>query len=95
VSVKESADGKKDWDLRKEGSSQIAATWLQSHRNPFTCDGKKRTETFSVDSLEPGSKGALVHGRAYVQFCLTEGERNLVIYETGFRWVHRTPVVPT
>jgi hypothetical protein len=57
--------------------------------------GKKRTQTFSVDSLEPGSKGALVHGRAYVQFCLTEGEGNLVIYETGFRWVHRTPVVAT
>jgi hypothetical protein len=89
VSVKESATGKKDWALRREGSSELAATWLQSHRNTWTCDGTKRTETFNVDAVEPGSKGALVHGRAYVQFCLTQGEGEIVIYETGFSWVHR------
>src|SRR3954454_14037546 len=42
VSLKQSASGKKDWRLRDEGSSERAATWLQSHRNPFTCDGTKR-----------------------------------------------------
>jgi hypothetical protein len=95
VSAKESASGKKDWDLRKEGSSAIAAAWLQSHRNTYTCDGTKRTEIFSIDTLEPGSKGALVHGKAYIQFCLTDNQDNLLIYETGFKWVHRGTSVPT
>jgi hypothetical protein len=100
VSVKESGTGRKDWRLRDEGSSALAATWLYSHADPFTCDGTKRTELFQVGLAEPGSKGALVHGRAYVQFCLTQetdplAEPQIVIYKTGFRWVHRSAPTTT
>lgn len=86
VSVKQSADGKRDDRLTQWGSSEIAAAWWQSHRNEFTCDGRRRTQKFVVDTVEPGSKGALRKGEAWVQFCLTDMEtEELEIYELG--WV--------
>jgi curli biogenesis system outer membrane secretion channel CsgG len=59
ISLKQSKSGKKDKRLKKEGSSKVAHTWLQSHRNSVTCDGKTHTKTFTVDKVEPGSKGRL------------------------------------
>jgi hypothetical protein len=74
ISLKQSKDGKKDPALKKEGSSKAAAAWWQSHRNPIKCDGKKHTKTFTVDKVEPGSKGKLKKGQAWLQFCVTKGE---------------------
>ncbi len=71
ISLKQSKSGKKDARLKKEGSSKYAHTWLQSHRNTVKCDGKKHTKTFTVDKVEPGSKGRLKAGRAWLQFCVT------------------------
>jgi hypothetical protein len=84
VSAKQTADGEKDKALKDEGSSEVAATWLQSHRNKFTCDGKSRTAKFTIDLVEDGSKGKLVKGEAWVQFCVTAG-RDLILSKSG--WV--------
>jgi hypothetical protein len=97
ISAKQLANGKRSAVLAKEGSSKVAKTWLQSHRNPITCDGTDQTAVFTLDKVEPGSKGRLkAHGRhnagkAYIQFCVTmppadpsqEGE--LVLSKSG--WV--------
>ncbi|WP_205695574.1 hypothetical protein [Conexibacter sp. SYSU D00693] len=85
VSAKQSASGKKDARLTKEGSSKVASAWLQSHRGKFTCDGTSRTATFTIDKVEKGSKGKLKKGTAYVQFCVSKGEEEIVLYKTG--WV--------
>jgi hypothetical protein len=97
ISAKQLANGKKSSVLTKEGSSQVAKTWLQSHRNPITCDGKSQTAVFTLDKVEPGSKGRLKAkgkknaGKAYVQFCLTlpptspSGEGELTLSKSG--WV--------
>jgi hypothetical protein len=84
VSAKQSEDGQPDQRLREEGSSQIAAAWLQSHPAPseFTCDGRWHTGTFDIDTQEQGF-GELQEGQAWVQFCLI-GE-NTFISES--RWV--------
>ena len=74
ISAKQLASGKRSAVLAKEGSSQVAKTWLQSHRNPITCDGQEHSAVFTVDKVEPGSKGALKKGKAWLQFCITEGE---------------------
>jgi hypothetical protein len=84
VSAKQSRSGRRDARLTKEGSSRVAAAWLQSHRNRFTCDGAAHTATFTVDKQEKGSKGRLRKGRAWVQFCVTKGE-GLALSKTG--WV--------
>lgn len=89
VSVKQAASRKKDPALTQEGSSAYAETWLQSHRNRFTCNGKPRTERFYVDKLEPGAgKGALKRGWAWVQFCVTTGEE-LTLYSVGWMASYR------
>src|SRR3712207_1769495 len=89
VSLKQTKDGKKDDALKAEGSSQVAATWLDSHRNTFKCDGREHTKRFSVDKVEPGKKGKLRKGYAWLQFCLTYGEteqdQGLEVNKTG--WV--------
>jgi hypothetical protein len=89
VSLKQSKNGKKDPALKAEGSSQAAATWLDSHRNKFTCDGKPHTQRFSVDKVEPGKKGKLRKGYAWLQFCLTYGDTEensgIEVYKLG--WV--------
>jgi hypothetical protein len=84
ISLKQSKSGKKDARLKKEGSSKTAHTWLQSHRNTVTCDGKKHTKTFTVDKVEPGSKGRLKAGRAWLQFCVTN-VNTLTVSKAG--WV--------
>jgi hypothetical protein len=97
ISAKQLKNGKKSSVLTKEGSSQVAKTWLQSHRNPITCDGKSQTAVFTVDKVEPGSKGRLKAkgkrnaGKAYIQFCITlppstpNGEGELTLSKSG--WV--------
>lgn len=72
-SIKQSADGSYNPDTSGEGSGfgGKAATWYQSHRGSFTCDNKKHTAHYTADLIEPGSRGDLVKGVAYVQFCLT------------------------
>ena len=74
VSAKEMASGAASAKLPKEGSSKAAAAWWESHRNRFTCNGKAHTGTFSIDTVEKGSKGKLVPGKAWVQFCVTTGK---------------------
>lgn len=74
ISLKQSKKADKDKALTKEGSSKVSAAWLQSHRNPITCDGKQHSAVFTVDKVEPGSKGVLKKGKAWLQFCITEGE---------------------
>jgi hypothetical protein len=74
ISLKQTKSGKKSKKLKAESSSKVAATWLDSHRNPIKCDGDKHTHKFSVDKKEPGKKGHLVKGQAWLQFCVTKGE---------------------
>lgn len=86
ISAKQVVSGEPDPALMLEGSSQISAAWWQSHRNPITCDGRKHKQTFTLDLVEPGSKGRFVDdGKAWVQFCVTQGEDNLTLSEAG--WV--------
>ena len=84
ISLKQSKSGKKDARLKKEGSSKVAHTWLQSHRNKIKCDGRKHTKRFKLDKVEPGSKGHLKEGRAWLQFCITNGNTLTV---SVARWV--------
>src|SRR4051794_28698073 len=83
VSLKQSKSGKKDKALKGEGSSKAAHSWLQSHAGKVTCDGKKHTATFTVDKKEQG-KGKLKKGKAWLQFCVTNGEELTV---SVARWV--------
>jgi hypothetical protein len=93
ISAKQLANGKKSPKLTKEGSSQVAKTWLQSHRNPISCDGASHDTVFTLE-VEPGSKGRLKAkgkknaGKAYIQFCVTlPGEGNegeLTLSKSGF-----------
>jgi hypothetical protein len=76
VSVKQSAAADIDPDVSAEGSGfgGAAAAWWQSHRGTFTCDGKRHVAWFTVDTLEPGSRGQLQSGWGWVQFCITTEE---------------------
>jgi hypothetical protein len=76
VSAKQSANGAIDPDISAEGSGfgGAAAAWWQSHRGSFTCDGKRHVAWFTVDTVEPGSRGELQKGWAWVQFCVTTDE---------------------
>jgi hypothetical protein len=85
VSAKQSKNGRRRNSLSKEGASKQSTTWLQSHRNQFTCDGSFHTATFRIDKVEKGSKGRLKKGRAYIQFCVTQGEQTLLLSKSG--WV--------
>ena len=85
VSAKQSASGKKDARFSREGSSKLSSAWWQSHRNRFVCNGKPQTATVTIDKVEKGSKGTLKPGVAYVQFCVTKGERTLILSKSG--WV--------
>jgi hypothetical protein len=89
VSAKEMASGAPSAKLAKEGSSKTAAAWWESHRNKFTCNGKTNTGTFAIDTVEKGSKGKLVSGSAWVQFCVTKGkteaDTKLILSKSG--WV--------
>jgi hypothetical protein len=85
ISAKQTKSGERDKALKAEGSSAVAHTWLQSHRNPITCDGSKHTQRFTLDKVEQGSKGHLVKGQAWVQFCITFNEKKLILSKS--RWV--------
>jgi hypothetical protein len=76
VSVKQSATGAVDPAVSAEGSGfgGAASAWWQSHRGSFTCDGKRHVAWFAVDTVEPGSRGQLRSGSAWVQFCITNGD---------------------
>ena len=84
VSVKQNDDRTADPALASEGSGGLgqATTWLDSHRNPVTCDGKWHADRFTVDQVEPNwngggvKPGALAKGEAWVQFCLTSGDES-------------------
>ena len=85
VSAKQAKSRKRDPAIKKEGSSKVSVAWWQSHRNTFTCDGQYHTAKFSIDKVEQGSKGRLKKGRAWVQFCVTQGEETLILSKSG--WV--------
>jgi hypothetical protein len=85
ISLKQSKTGKKDPALKKEGSSKVAAAWWQSHRNKIKCDGKSHTKRFTVDKVEPGSKGKLRKGSAWLQFCVTANQKDLTV--SVAKWV--------
>lgn len=86
VSAKQTASGRRDNALMREGSSEVAATWLDSHRNAFVCDGTSRKVAFKIDKLEPGKKGALKPGKAWVQFCIVteQGEGGLILSKSDW-----------
>ena len=89
VSAKELASGASSPKLAKEGSSKTAAAWWESHRNTFVCNGKPHTAAFTIDKVEKGSKGTLVPGKAWVQFCVTKGttEANTKLILSKSGWV--------
>jgi len=89
VSAKQTKSGVAAAKLMKEGSSRASAGWWQSHRNRFVCNGKPHTGAFAIDRLEKGSKGTLVHGSAWVQFCVTKGhtEKDTVLILSRSGWV--------
>jgi hypothetical protein len=76
VSAKQSASSAIDAAISAEGSGfgGAAAAWWQSHQGSFTCDGKRHVAWFEVDIVEPGSRGQLQSGWAWVQFCITTDE---------------------
>jgi hypothetical protein len=76
VSVKQSASGAAEPQVAEEGAGfeEKAASWWQSHRGSFTCDGRQHTAWFTVDTVEPGSRGQLKSGFGWVQFCITTEE---------------------
>ena len=90
MSVKQTADGKRDARISQEGSGfgGLATTWLQRHPTPgedFQCDGKWHTDTFRVDTTEIAvideegntaqvGRGELQKGQAWIQFCLFGGD---------------------
>lgn len=84
VSAKQAADGRKDPRLGGEGSSALAAAWLQSHPDPstFRCDGRWHVGVYKIDTAEQGF-GKLRRGVAWVQFCLI-GETTFI---SESRWV--------
>lgn len=76
VSVKQGATGDIDPAVSAEGSGfgGAATAWWQSHRDSFTCDGKRHVAWFTVDTVEEGSRGQLRKGWGWVQFCITTDE---------------------
>ena len=80
VSVKQNDSATVDPQISAEGSGfgDVATAWWQSHRGSFTCDGKRHAAWFTVDTVEPGSRGELQKGWGWVQFCITgPGEEQL------------------
>jgi hypothetical protein len=89
ISAKETARGYSATRLMKEGSSKSSAAWWDSHRNRIKCNGKPHTTTFTLDKVEKGTKGSLVDGSAWVQFCITKGktEATTVLTLSRSGWV--------
>jgi opacity protein-like surface antigen len=76
VSAKQSAARDIDPAVAAEGAGfgGVATAWWQSHAGSFTCDDKRHVAWFTVDTSEPGSRGQLGKGWAWVQFCVTTDE---------------------
>jgi hypothetical protein len=76
TSAKQNAAATLDPAVAAEGSGfgGAASAWWQSHRGSFSCDGKRHVGWFDVDLVEPGSRGQLKKGWAWVQFCITTDE---------------------
>jgi hypothetical protein len=76
VSVKQGAAREIDPAVAAEGAGfgGAASAWWQSHRGSFVCDGKRHVGWFTVDTVEPGSRGELGPGWGWVQFCVTTDE---------------------
>jgi hypothetical protein len=76
TSAKQNAAATIDPAVAAEGSGfgGAATAWWQSHRGDFVCDGKRHVGWFEVDLVEPGSRGQLKPGWAWVQFCVTTDE---------------------
>jgi hypothetical protein len=89
VSVKQSASRGIDPAVSSEGSGfgGAAAAWWQSHRGSFTCDGKRHVAWYTVDTVEPGSRGQLTNGWGWVQFCVTTEDDLSAIQMTWARVV--------
>ena len=81
VSVKQTANGQKTDAVAGEGAGfgGVAASWYHSHRDTVTCDGKRHVGWFTIDKLEPGSRGQLRDGYGWLQFCVTSGEMDLTV----------------
>jgi hypothetical protein len=92
VSAKQSKSGLSAARLMKEGSSRSAGAWWDSHRNRISCNGAFHTASFTMDKVEPGKKGTLGPGTAWVQFCITTGttEANTKLLLSRSGWVHVT-----
>jgi hypothetical protein len=75
ISLKQTKSGHKSKRLKREGSSRSASAWWQSHRNRIKCNGEEHTKRFKLDKVEPGSKGRLKEGWAWLQFCVTKGNK--------------------
>jgi hypothetical protein len=87
IAAKQNADADKSTDFSTPESSGKAAVMQHSHRNPITCDGKTRTATFIVDTVEWGW-GTIEKGWAWIQFCVSFGEGpdgDIELYDMG--WV--------
>lgn len=76
ISAKQSSTGRYDARLQGEGSSALSAAWQESHPTNFTCDGVRRTQSFTIHNFEQGF-GSLRRGVAWVQFCLI-GENTFI-----------------
>jgi hypothetical protein len=89
VSVKQNASATIDSAVAAEGAgfNGVATAWWQSHRGTFTCDGKRHVAWFTVDTVEPGSRGALRSGFGYVQFCVTTDEDLIAVRQQWSRVV--------
>ena len=89
VSVKQSAAADIDHAVAGEGAGfgGVAATWWDSHRGSFTCDGKRHVAWYSVDTVEEGTRGQLQSGWGYVQFCITTDEDLISIRQQWSRVV--------
>ena len=89
VSAKQVKDATQDPRLSQGGSSAISEAWLQTHRRALTCDNRWHYDSFTIDTVEGGSKGKLKAGWAWYQFCLTKSgapgtEGTLLINESGW-----------
>lgn len=80
VSVKQSADREIDPAITEEGSGygHVAADWWQSHANAFTCDGQVHVQWWTAGTAE-FFRGDITPGWAWVQFCITHGDRQLSV----------------
>jgi hypothetical protein len=79
VSAKQIADARPDKVLQGEGSA-YSADWWQSHPSPstFHCDGEWHSDTFTIGMFEYRI-GELEQGQAWVQFCLTTPDEQVVM----------------